>query len=240
MTRYAIFGPGRVGANMAAYLEKLGHEARLIARAQAEEDRAACEDMINDADIVAAAIPDGKLEAWRDEWREACGPRPMIHFSGAVSVTGMHGFHPLYSFPKTKLSADAMKSIAFACPESGPSFGEIFPGAPNPTFIVADKDRARYHALAVLSGNFVGYIWNETAKAFSGLADQPPEDILESYFKCIVDRFAENPTNSITGPIPRRDRITVEKNLASLEGDEKLKELYQAFLNAAWPTYPND
>ena len=239
MKNYAIFGAGRVGGAMAAYLEHLGHRVRLISRRDAETAREACAQSIEQADIIAAAIPDDRLAAWRDEWRGVTGARPMVHFSGALVIDGMYGFHPLYSFPKSGLRVEAMKDIAFACSKGGPRFSEIFPHAPNPSFEIPDEDRARYHALAVVSGNLASFLWNETAKEFAAYSDLPADQLLASYFASIVERFRESPTNSMTGPLARKDRVTVEKNLAGLAGNPKLAQLYDAFLKAAWPEYPD-
>lgn len=237
MVSYVIFGCGRVGVNMAAYLKHLGHKVSLVSRAQAQDARTECAKLIEKADIIAAAIPDDRLQSWRDEWRVEISVKFAIHFSGAVSIDGVQGFHPLFSFPKTLLSLETMKKIAFACPSGGPSFSDIFPTAPNPHFEIAEKDRARYHALAVLSGNLASYLWNETAKELAAYSGASSEKILESYLGSIVDRFVENPTASLTGPVARRDRETVNRNLASLNGDPKLKSLYEAFLAAAWPDF---
>lgn len=240
MTSYVIFGPGRVGVSMASYLEYLGHQVSLISREQAEQHKPECEQLIAEADIIAAAIPDDKLEAWHEKWCAALDGKTAIHFSGAVSIDGMHSFHPLYSFPRLALPVTKMKEIAFACPVGGPSFNDVFPQAPNAYFEIAAKDRARYHALAVLSGNLVSYIWNETANEFAALTSEPPDKILQCYLGSIVDRFVENPTASLTGPIARRDRHTAKKNLQGLAASPKLKALYKAFLNAAWPDYDED
>ncbi len=237
MTRYTIFGQGRVGANMASYLEHLGHDVSLISRTQAETMRRECAQLIDNAEIIAAAIPDDRLQPWHDEWRDEIRAKTAVHFSGAVSIDGMVGFHPLYSFPKSLLSVGAMEQIAFACPSGGASFGDVFPRAPNPHFEIADGDRARYHALAVLSGNLASYLWNETAKELAVYTGMPPEKIMASYLGSILEGFVENPTSSLTGPIARHDNATVDKNLASLTGDPKLKGLYEAFLAAAWPDY---
>jgi len=237
MTDYVIFGCGRVGSNMAAYLTHLGHEIRLVSHDEANNDRVACAEAIAEAKITAAAIPDDRLQSWHDEWRDEIGDKIAVHFSGAVSIDGFFGFHPLYSFPASPLSIEAMKEIAFACPLNGPRFAEIFPKAPNPHFEIADKNRARYHALAVLSGNLASFVWNETAREIAGFTGMAPEKIMASYLGSILDGFVENPTSSLTGPIARHDKITVEKNLASLKDHPKLKGLYEAFLAAAWPEH---
>lgn len=237
MASYVIFGAGRVGRSMAGYLEHLGHAVSLVTRFEAEQNRQACEKRIESADVVAAAIPDSKLEGWRDAWRAVIADKTAIHFSGAINLDGVYGFHPLYSFPPLPLPPETMNEIAFACPERGPAFANVFPGASNPHFEIAAENRARYHALAVLSGNFASFLWNETAKEFASLGDIPPETILKTYFSGLVDRFAESPEASMTGPVLRKDSVTVDKNLAALAGNPKLKQLYEAFLTAAWPDF---
>ena len=237
MANYVIFGPGRVGGSMASYLEQLGHTVILVSRAEAEQSKPKCAKLIADADIIAAAIPDDKLAPWRDEWRDVVAGKMTIHFSGAINIDGLHSFHPLYSFSQSALPLSKMKEIAFACPVDGPQFSDVFPNAPNPHFAIANEDRARYHALAVLSGNLASFIWNETANEFATLTSTPPDKILQSYLGSIVDRFVESPTASLTGPIARKDERTVEKNLEGLAASPKLKGLYEAFLTAAWPGF---
>ena len=238
MANYVIFGAGRVGGNMTRYLESLGHQVSLISHAMARSDTDACRAAITEADIVAAAVPDDRIADWREQWRDAIGDKTAIHFSGATRVAGMCAFHPLYSFPPGAVDVDVMRTIAFACPKDGPAFKGVFPDAPNPNFQISDEDRARYHAFAVLSGNFAAYLWNETANElaqFSGLA---PETIMGGYLTSVVDRFLESPTDSLTGPVARRDAKTVEANLSALGASPKLQRLYRAFIDAAWPEYP--
>lgn len=234
--RIAIFGPGRVGASFAAYARSLGHAARLISRAETE----ACEDgpagLIGDADVVAVAVPDDRLAAFAEVAAPGLSGRVAIHFSGALRVEGLWSYHPLYSFPRSALTPARMAEIAFAREETAPSFGEILPGAANPEFVVRDADRARYHALAVLSGNFAAHLWNLAARDFSDRLDAPPE-LLAGYFRSLIERFAESPFDSLTGPAARRDRASVEANLAALSDRPDLQALYRAFLASAWPDF---
>ncbi len=239
MARYAIFGAGRVGVNMTRYLTDLGHQASLISHSEAVSDADGCRGEIRAADIVAAAVPDDALAGWRDQWARDLGGKAAIHFSGAARIEGVYAFHPLYSFPQTVVPAATMKQVAFACPKGGPSFGDIFPGAENPNFEIADKDRARYHALAVLSGNFAAYLWNETAKELSEFSGLKPETVMGGYLSSIIDRFLESPEGSLTGPVARKDEKTVAANLDALSSTPKLRGLYEAFLKAAWPDYPS-
>lgn len=240
MMKYTIFGPGRVGSNITAYLAHLGHQTTLISRVDAETDRANAETLVTNADVIIAALPDDRLLSWFESWSNKIGDRPAIHFSGAINIDGMLSFHPLYSFSKTPIELTQMAQIAFACPDTGPQFADIFPGAKNPTFKISDSSKAHYHALAVLSGNFAAYLWNQTAIEFSKHHDVSAEKILGAYFQSIVERFKENPENSLTGPIARRDRESVKKNMAAIEQNPKLLALYQSFLSSAWPDFDND
>lgn len=235
--RFAIFGTGRVGRNMAAYLRSLGHETTAITRSDATGDPARARVLASEADVVAVAIPDDKLAAWARDWRGAFEGKPVIHFSGAILVDGMMSYHPLYSFPRGELSPATMRMIALARQEGSPSFADLAPGAPNPEFVVADADRAYYHALAVLSGNFAAFLWNETARGFAGRLAIEPETMLASYLSGVVERFRESPFDSLTGPVARRDQATVEANLKALQGEPKLASLYRSFLEAAWPAF---
>ncbi|MEE2692482.1 MAG: DUF2520 domain-containing protein [Pseudomonadota bacterium] len=235
--RYVIFGNGRVGASIGAWLRHLGHRATTVARAEAAAQAPPVLAAIAEADVVAAAIPDGAIAAWRRAFAPALDGKRAIHFSGALLVDGLYSYHPLYSFPRTPLPPEAMNRIAFARQEGAPPLREIIPGAPNPEFAVADRDRAYYHALAVLSGNFAAYLWNETAKGLAGRLGLKPEEVLAGYLEGVVARFAESPFDSLTGPVARRDRASAEANLAALAGEPRLEALYRAFLASAWPDF---
>ncbi len=235
--KYVIFGPGRVGQNIAAYLQSLGHQVCLISHTEARTHENVCTAKIETADIVMAAIPDSSLADWFKAWHPFIGSKPAIHFSGAMTVEGMYGFHPLYSFPETRLSCEKFANICFVIPEGGPAFSEIFAKAHNPHFVIPNASRAHYHALAVLGGNMVGFIWNQIAKELNARYPDAPDDMLAVYFNSILDRFIESPTNSLTGPMARRDRASVEKNQAALVDTPELASLYTAFLGLAWPDY---
>lgn len=230
--RVLIFGNGRVGQSLAAYARHLGHGAQLVGR---RDDPAAVSDAIRAADMIAVAIPDDRIASWLGEWRATIGDRPAIHFSGALTIPGMHGYHPLYSFPQTPLSPQVMAKIWIAREAAAPPFAAVLPGAANPEFEVRIEDRAFYHALAVLSGNFAAHLWNETAKAFAARFDAPPAEAMGFYLAGVAERFREHPFDSLTGPVARKDEKTVRANLEALAQEPKLWGLYVAFLKSAWP-----
>ncbi|MEZ5921669.1 MAG: Rossmann-like and DUF2520 domain-containing protein [Parvularculaceae bacterium] len=235
--RLIIFGKGRVGSAFAVYASDLGHEVDAVSHAEADGAEAALFRRIAHADLVAAAIPDGALAGFAARFGTAFQERPAIHFSGALIIPGMSSYHPLYSFPASPLPPAMTRRIAIAREDGARPFGEILPGAANPEFAVPSKDRALYHALAVLSGNFSAHLWNETAKIFAGEFPDAPAGTLNAYFQSLVDRFGESPEASMTGPLARRDGATVKANLEALSGAPHLEALYRAFLRSAWPEY---
>lgn len=236
--RMLIFGAGRVGASIARYASHLGNDTSVITHERALRDRSAVAALVRNSDLIAAALPDDRIEAWRNEWGSEISGRTAIHFSGALTLEGLRSYHPLYSFPTAPLTPETMARIAIAREEGAPPFSAIVPGASNPEFVVRAEDRPYYHALAVLSGNFAAHLWNEAAKGFASRFALPPEEILSFYLAGVVDRFRESPFNSMTGPIARRDASTVAANLAVLDGAPRLKALYEAFLESAWPDRP--
>ena len=230
--RIVIFGPGRVGKSFAAFARSLGAQTTLVSR----NDRA--DAPVAQADLVAAAIPDDALTGWFDQWRPALQGRRAIHFSGARVIPGLAGYHPLYSFPNAPLDPAEFGRIAIAREPDAAPFAAILPGATNPEFVVRDEDRAFYHALAVVSGNFAAHLWNETAAAFAARLGPGATEVMTAYFGSVVDRFRENPLASLTGPVARRDAATVRANLGALSGAPRLEALYRAFLASAWPDRP--
>lgn len=235
--RALIFGAGRLGSNFAAYASHLGHEASLVGRLTPESDIRAA---IERADLIAAAIPDGVIADWRKRWRGELKEKTAVHFSGALIVDGMRSYHPLYSFPKTLIGPQAWRAIAIIREEGAPEFSSLLPGAANPEFVIRAADRPYYHAIAVLTGNFAAHIWNEAAASFAARLGVPPETLLGPYLEGVVERFRESPNDSMTGPLARRDPCTIAANLAALEGEPRLKALYEAFLASAWPDRPRE
>lgn len=237
--RLAIIGRGRVGASIEAYGDWLGLDTRAFDRRAlaADEDQS----FIKSADCVALAVPDDRIESAFAHYRSLIARRAfLMHFSGARRFSGLYGYHPLYSFPTHPLDPETTAAIAFAVEPDAPPLGEIWPGAGNRTFVVSADQRALYHALAVLAGNYAAFIWNEVGTEFQARLGHSPADILAPYLAGVVQRFAENPAASMTGPVARGDGQTIRANLNALKNVPKLHALYGQFLRHARPDLENE
>ena len=94
-------------------------------------------------------------------------------------------------------------------------------------FVVADADRALYHAAAVIGGNSLITLHRAAAELLERVG-APPEAILPLMRRTIDNGFDP------TGPIARGDWATVEAHLAALEARApELLPLYRALAEAA-------
>ena len=221
--KYVIIGNGRVGPAFAAYCRHLRHEALVWSRAEVERLPAMLLSSFQDADVLAIATPDAAIEQVWITLRPYFDGKHAIHFSGALSIAGTISCHPLYSFPKTTLAPEKFATLAIAVEEGQPTFADVVPGANNPSLVVNAADRAYYHSLAVISGNYAAHIWNTVAARFERKFTTDPAEVFAPYFQSVVERFRESPLSSVTGPIARRDVATVEANLEAIEGEIELE-----------------
>ena len=232
-----VFGTGRVGTSITGYFRDLGHNVEAVTRTEFETHNFTLTEKIKSADIIAAAIPDDLIVKWYATLSESLEQKTVIHFSGANTFEKMQAYHPLYSFPKNLVPSSEVSRITIAREVGSPPFSEVIPGANNPELEISAKDKAFYHALAVLSGNFSAFVWNHCASAFGQKWQDDPAATFGPYLESVIQRFKEEPQNSITGPIARRDQSSVNNNLESLADHPELLALYHSFLEQAWPEF---
>ena len=93
-------------------------------------------------------------------------------------------------------------------------------------FVIADADRALYHAAAVIGGNSIVTLHRAAARLLAEVG-APPEAIVPLMLRTIENGF------DLTGPIARGDLATVEAHLRALEErTPDLVPLYRALAEA--------
>lgn len=178
------------------------------------------------AEIILVLIKDDEIESFIKEnrWLKT---KTVIHCSGSLVTKHAQGFHPHYNFTDRLYSQEKYESIPFIIEKGSNSFQELFPDLPNPSFEIKKNQRALYHALSVMSGNFPTILWQAANQIYTKKL-KLPENFFVPYIQNCVDQFMEDPENALTGPLVRNDKKTIQKNITALKGTS-LDAIYKTF-----------
>jgi predicted short-subunit dehydrogenase-like oxidoreductase (DUF2520 family) len=233
MPHYALLGGGRLARHIHHYFTLLNLPVSGWARDPKsalnthgiDDARARLHATIEPASHVLLLVPDAAIP---DVIRRYpfLQEKTLVHCAGALSFAGIAGAHPLMTFSNDLYELDRYLQMPFIV-ESGHRFGELLPGLPNPHFEIAPEQKARYHALCVMAGNFSQILWQAAVTRFGSIG--LPAGTLDPYLRQVTDNFIAAHGSALTGPLSRGDKVTIERNLGALAGDE-LQGLYRAFL----------
>lgn len=149
----------------------------------------------------------------------------VIHFSGALHDPRMIAAHPLMSFSDILYADDFYPQIYFALTGCD-SLSEILPGFTNPHFSLNAETKPLYHALCVAAGNFPQMLWNEVHNLAA--EKKLPTAAFDLYIDKITQNFLTLKDKSFTGPIARKDAVTIDQNILALAGT-RLQSIYKSF-----------
>lgn len=231
MKKFLLIGAGKVAKHLHYYLSALGPAPLSWDRAQ---DPHLLKTKIAEASHILLAISDSGLEPFFRS-NLAGYEKVVVHFSGALSVDGVIAAHPLMSFGPELYSLETYQKIHFVV-TGARDLSDALPGVAN-TFSVLPADaKPFYHALCVMGGNFPVILWQKMFAEFTTLGI--PADAAGLYLETVLRNTLQKPDSALTGPLARRDRGTVEKNIQALEGD-KFQALYRAFVDVVAPDLLN-
>jgi 2-dehydropantoate 2-reductase len=218
---YGIVGDGRVARHFAHYLGLLGLPCRQWSRRTPTADLDGCA-------VILLLVSDPAIE----ELAARYPGQTCVHFSGSFLSERVHGMHPLMSFGRELYALEDYQRIPFVA-EDAELFRRLFPALPNPVHAIRREDKARYHALCAMAGNFTGFLWAKLFQDFPAALGIPAEAAIP-YLEQVCRNIAATPTEPdrfLTGPIVRGDRAAVQKHLAALQGDA-YRPIYEAFARA--------
>ena len=184
------------------------------------------QDFLKSATHVWLAISDAALEPFCKIHLSRKTAR-VVHFSGALHLAETACAHPLMSFPKTLLPDTVYAKIHFAV-NGAENLESLLPGFNNKFSLLTPENKSFYHALCVLAGNFPQLLWNETSQQMKALGI--PTEASDLYITQVTQNFVAQKENALTGPLVRKDNLTIEKNLSALSRFPRLKHLYSAFV----------
>lgn len=237
MPVYGLLGSGRLARHLAHYFRSEGLEVRRWARKADPE--------ANSPDPAQRPDPEDRLRAAMADCShvlvllsdDAIAPfvaghdflkdKILIHCSGAQSIPGLNGAHPLMTFGPELYGRERYRAVPFVTDAEGLSFPELFPALANPHHALPAEKKALYHAYCVVSGNFTGLLWERVFAEFEARLGLPKQ-VLKPYMEQVFANLA-SAEGVVTGPLVRRDMKTIARNLKALEGNE-LRGVYEAFL----------
>ncbi|MEK6628828.1 MAG: DUF2520 domain-containing protein [Bdellovibrionota bacterium] len=223
-TAVLLIGSGRLAQHLQHWNKLLENPNQLICWNRSQ-DLELLKNSLSKCSIVWLAISDSAIQSFYDEHLRDSKLK-VVHFSGALDDKRFLSAHPLMSFPHSLLTDDVYKKIHFVI--SGfENLGEALPGLNNAFTILNSEKKAYYHALCVLAGNFPQLIWNEVSLKMKEL--NLPAEASDLYIKQITENYLNLKEKAITGPLVRKDYVTIEKNITSLTETTALKNIYTAF-----------
>jgi predicted short-subunit dehydrogenase-like oxidoreductase (DUF2520 family) len=234
MMNYAIIGGGRLARHFTEYfrLLEISHTCWVRDRGspfnshEIPDDGLRLRKTVASAERVLLLVSDNAIAALLKQY-PFLYENQLIHCSGALSFPGIAATHPLMTFTDQLYDIETYQSVPFVC-EAGYSFTEMFPALPNPHFEINVEDKARYHAMCVMAGNFTQVLWKAVSDRFEGQFEWPA-GILQPYLKQVLANFTQAPESALTGPLVRNDQSTIKRNINALDGDA-LQDLYSAFI----------
>jgi len=234
MVNYAIVGGGRLARHFSEYfhLLEIPHSCWTRDRLSSfnsfdlPDAEQRLRKVTGHADRVLLLVSDSAIALLLKQY-PFLHEKQLIPCSGALSFPGVTGAHPLMTFADGLYDLKTYQSIPFMC-EAGHEFSHTFPGLPNPHFVINTEDKARYHALCVMAGNFPQMLWKSVSDRFEQQFELPASS-LHPYLNQVAGNFMQAPATALTGPLVRDDQPTVARNIAALNEDP-LQDLYQAFV----------
>jgi predicted short-subunit dehydrogenase-like oxidoreductase (DUF2520 family) len=214
-----IVGPGRAGGALALALHRAGWTVE--APVGRGDDLAAAAEGV---DLLVLAVPDPVI-AEVAAAVEPVASTVVAHLAGALGldVLGRHprvgALHPLVALPDVELGAARLADGAWFAVAGDPLVEQAVADLGGHAFTVADVDRPRYHAAAVIASNHLVALLGQVERV-------APEGVpLEAFLSLVrgtVDNVAAlGPAGALTGPVARGDWATVERHLAALPEEER-------------------
>lgn len=224
---YLIIGDGRLARHFSYYFQALGLPFQQWSRRQ-DPTTQQLKKLAESSERALLLISDNVIEAFIQQ-HNYLQKLLCIHCSGYLTIDAVVGAHPLMTFTPNLYRLNEYQQIPFVIEQSSHTFSDLFPGLPNPAYFIAKSQKALYHSLCVLSGNFTCILWQKLFREFKQQFGFPATIALP-YLARICENVATDPEAALTGPLARGDQKTLAANLKALKGDP-FQAVYQAFVD---------
>ncbi|MBI5447278.1 MAG: DUF2520 domain-containing protein [Gammaproteobacteria bacterium] len=223
---YLLIGNGRVARHIQHYFSALSLPFTSWQRTHPLSE---LQEKAQQASHILLLINDDQIEPFIKQHLSGLSHPLLIHFSGSLHSPLAYGAHPLMTFNTALYTLAHYQAIPFIIDDNAPSMSALLPGLPNNSARLSIANKAKYHALCVLSGNLSCFLWQ---KLFNSLEHEfnIPASFAHAYLMQQTHNLLSDPQQAFTGPIKRNDQHTLKRNLDSLNGDP-FQLIYQSFVD---------
>jgi predicted short-subunit dehydrogenase-like oxidoreductase (DUF2520 family) len=250
----ALVGPGRAGTTLALALLDYGWTVSAVAGRAPDAASTAAAAMCLDtraslvseagygAGLVIVATPDRAIEQAATTVAPSLEPDALvIHLAGSRGLDALAGLkdarpdvrigalHPLQSFPSATSGVERIDG-AWAAVAGDAQTKDIAIELGLRPFELADADRPRYHAAAVVASNHVVALLGQVER-LANSAGVPFEAFWALVRTSVENAFTLGPSQALTGPVSRGDLRTVEGHLSALDSADR--DSYRALAREA-------
>jgi predicted short-subunit dehydrogenase-like oxidoreductase (DUF2520 family) len=224
--RLRVIGPGSAGSSFARALAAAGWGVAPPVRHGDDVAGSA-----TDVDLLVIATPDAAVAA------VAAAVVPVAttvvaHLAGSLGLEALApharraAIHPLRSIP----SPETDLTGAWFAVGGDPLAGRVVDDLGGHRVVVADEDRAAYHAAACIASNHLVALLGQVERV-AATAGVPLEAYTDLVRQTVDNVAALGPAGALTGPVRRGDEATVARHLAALDPSERAA--YEALAAAA-------
>lgn len=227
---YGLVGAGRLARHIAHYL----HLLQIPFVTWSRQMSASPVETLQNCSHILILITDSQIEPFIKAHPKIGSGRFLTHCSGALFTPLAVGVHPLMTFHQRLYDKDTYQKIHFVMDSQKHAFSSLLPGFPNTHSFIHSSQKAKYHALCVMAGNFSTLLWQVFFKQMQndfGISKSQALVYLQQTFDNIACL-----DESLTGPLARRDQTTIDLNLKALRDDPLLYDIYQTFLKLGGKT----
>ncbi len=247
----ALYGPGRAGGALAVAASRAGHTITSIdgRNREAVAELSGIVDVTDsevEADLLVIAVSDDAIASIAEVLDLDSLPPWVIHMSGAVPVDALRAFadagsavgsfHPLQTLPSPVAGANRLPGSHIAITAQGDlaeGLSHLATSIGCRPFVIADENKALYHAGAAAAANFTMASLGIAQGLFEAAGVDP--SVARPLVEAIVaNAFDMGARKALTGPIARGDVATVTAQLAAVRSDAP--EYADAFVSMAKAT----
>lgn len=251
----SFIGAGKVGVSLGKYFISKGRKvggyyslspesAAWAANFTHTKKYQSIKEIISSSDMIFFTVPDDRI---REVWESA---RPYTHGKIITHCSGIHSsnifsdidrtgsmaysIHPLCAISDRETSWQALGDVLFTIEGDARNISNIqdmFTQMGNRTCFISAENKIKYHAAASLASNHMTAVFFMAQKLFleCGFTEQQANEELYRLAKGNLENIhAQGCIASLTGPVERGDKNTVQKHLDALNADMKKAYLENA------------